>query len=501
MADNRGALADAVAAGPVTELAPEDTYVAFGASRPASATRFGAESSSYVKSVVTRFCSRTVGSKNLAARERICHADWRHSTQPFFHLKETRFPIAVCRSEGAHLWDIDGNEYVDVAMGFGVDFFGHGASFINEAIMSQLGDGMQVGPHSPLCAEVAQLICEFTGSDRAVFCNTGSEAVMLAIRLARAVSGKSRIALFAGAYHGSADPVLVRQSAVAGGAVTVPLAPGIVSGVSDSALVLAYGAPSALEAVRRHAGDLAAVLVEPVQSRQPDYQPVDFLKSLRSLTEEAGVALIFDEVITGFRIHPGGAQAHFGVTADLATYGKVLGGGMPIGVVAGKSQYLDAVDGGAWSFGKAPYPHSIRTFYSGSYCKHPLALAAARAVLGEMRAAGPVLQTRLNARGERLACTLNAFMESAAVPIRIGSFGSLFKFKFLSEPPLSEVIELFYTVLVDKGLYVWEGRTCYLSLAHSEADIEQIVTVVVETVREMQQAGFFPGSRTVNAVR
>ena len=150
-------------------------------------------------------------------------------------------------------------------------------------------------------------------------------------------------------------------------------------------MVLDYGRPESLELIRRHGHELAAVLVEPVQSRRLDLQPREFLHELRRITEETGTALVFDEVVTGFRIHPGGAQAHFNIRADVATYGKVVGGGLPIGIVAGKPRFLDALDGGQWRFGDASFPEVGVTFFAGTFVRHPIAIAVAKAVLEHLR--------------------------------------------------------------------------------------------------------------------
>src|SRR5207244_10404137 len=157
------------------------------------------------------------------------------------------------------------------------------------------------------------------------------EAVTAAIPLARTVSGRDTLAIFDGAYHGIFDEVLVRAS----GRQSMPIAPGIPLGMFENVVVLDYASPEALEYLRAHGAELAAVLVEPVQSRRPELQPREFLHEVRRITEQSGTCLVFDEVITGFRLHAGGAQAFYGVRADVATYGKIVGGGMPIGVVAG----------------------------------------------------------------------------------------------------------------------------------------------------------------------
>jgi glutamate-1-semialdehyde aminotransferase/acyl carrier protein len=446
----------------------------------------------YVRDVVREFTARTAGSQRSAAEERQHVADLLHIPTLLDGLRTTRYPIVLDRSQGCRVWDIDGNEYVDLAMGFGVNLFGHGESFIQDAITAQLRIGMQLAGQSRLIAEVGELISELTGQQRTVFCNTGSEAVMIALRLARAVTGRQLVVIFAGSYHGSSDPVLAR--AEMGGALgdSTPLAPGVPDEISSQVLVLPYGEEAALEVIAERAEEIAAVLVEPVQSRRPGFAPIEFLRRLRKQTETTGTALIFDEVITGFRSHPGGCQAMFGIEADIATYGKVLGGGLPIGVVSGRPEFLDAVDGGAWAFDDKPYPASIRTFFSGTFCKHPLALAAARAVLQELKDRGPALQEELNSRTADMATRLNKIFGAAGVPIQVAHFGSLFRFEFPGQPGISELVELFYLRLLTHGLYVWYGRNCFLSTAHNAADVDAIVVAVARSVRDLIGYGLFP---------
>jgi acyl transferase domain-containing protein/acetylornithine/succinyldiaminopimelate/putrescine aminotransferase len=475
-------------------LAAPQTFVAFRPAGPAAAGGLTGTQGAFAQQLAERYTARTRRSKELASAERQRHADLRHAFQAFPDLQQIRYPVVADRSLGARVWDIDGNAYIDLTMGFGVNLFGHQEPFILAAIADQLAQGMQLGPQSPLAAEVAQLICDMTAQQRVVFCNTGSEAVMVAIRLARAVTGRRRIALFAGAYHGSADPVLARQDIERGSGESVPMAAGITEDVSRNVLVLPYGMDASLDVLRAHAGELAAVLVEPVQSRHPDLQPVPFLGRLREMTRAAGIPLIFDEVITGFRLHPGGVQALFDIKADITTYGKILGGGLPIGVVAGDARYLDAIDGGSWRIGDPRHPGSARTFFTGTFAKHPLALAAARAVLGELKRCGPSLQENLSARTAKLAQRLNATLDAAGVAARADHFGSLFRFRFPNEPPASRAIELFYTSLLEKGLYIWEGRNCFLCTAHTDADLDEIVSAVAETATEMRAAGFSFGA-------
>jgi len=470
----------------------KDAFVPFHPVSPDEQNTLSPRQQRYLTAFIERYTRRTRRSKEQVEGDRSVHADIRNVQTFRMSMKEMRYPLVVTRSSGSRLWDLDGNEYIDVTMGFGVNFFGHNDPLLNEAITRQLERGMHLGPQSDLAGEVAALIGELTGMERVLFCNTGSEAVMTAVRLARAASGRSRIALFAGSYHGSADPILVKAEVVGDEVIEVPLAPGIPGSIASDTLILPYGSPSSLALLRDHLHELAAVLVEPVQSRRPELQPREFLRQLRQMTEQAGVALIFDEVVTGFRMHPGGAQALFGIQADLATYGKVIGGGLPIGVVAGKAGYLDAIDGGPWTYGDSSYPRAKMTFFSGTFCKHPLAMAAARAVLSRMKREGPALQERLNQRTARLASSLNAYFDEESLPLRITTFGSLFRFTFSFQVLFTEAVDLFYHILLEKGVYVWEGRNCFLSTAHTDDDIEQIVRAVKETVQEMREGGFFP---------
>jgi len=479
--------------------AAANTFIAFKAGRTDLDSSLAAQQRAFIADLVERHLRLTKGSQDQAILERPFHADVRHAPQPFPNLKEIRYPLVVTRSLGSRVWDVDGNEFIDLTMGFGANFFGHREPFIERAITAQLAAGIHVGPHNQLTAEYARLFCELSGHERAVLCNTGSEAVMVAVRLARAVSGRTKLALFAGSYHGSADPVLARQG-FDGESESSPLCPGVPDAVGTDTVVLPYGDPAALEAIRARLPELAAVLVEPVQSRHPDLQPVEFLRELRAMTAEAGVALIFDEVITGFRVHPGGAQGLFGIRGDLAVYGKVAGGGMPVGVVAGDAKYLDAIDGGAWLFGDQPYPRSVRTFFSGTFCKHPLMLAAGTAVLRELKERGPRVQEELSERTKNLAERLDRLFETAGVPIEVARFGSLFRIKFPRESEHSEKIEAFYTLLLQHGVYVWEGRNLFISPAHTAEDVELVYRGFAAALDELVAAGFFPGARRVAEV-
>jgi amino acid adenylation domain-containing protein/non-ribosomal peptide synthase protein (TIGR01720 family) len=472
--------------------APE-VFAAFPPADAGAAEPLTAGQRRALDTLVASYTSRTRDSKRRAAAQRRVLADNRNAVDFRLHWKEMVYPIVGERSAGSRFWDIDGNSYVDLAMGFGVNLFGHAPDFVTAAVAEQLARGIQIGPQSNLAGEVAEGIAALTGMERVTFSNTGTEAVMTALRVARAVTGRPKVALFAGSYHGSFDGVLVRPGSAHGAAGALPLAPGVPPRLVEDLLVLPYGEETALELLRTAGRELAAVLVEPVQSRRPDFQPQAFLQELRRLTREVGAALVFDEVITGFRVHPGGAQAWFGVEADLATYGKVIGGGLPIGVVAGRGSYLDAIDGGAWQYGDLSYPRAGKTFFAGTFCKHPLAMAAALAVVRRLRDAGPALQRGLNARTAALAEQLNGWFAAEGLPIRMVHFGSLFRFVL---PPLPPFASLFFFHLANLGVFCWEGRTCFLSTAHSDADLEEVAAAVQASALALREGGFLPAERS-----
>jgi natural product biosynthesis luciferase-like monooxygenase protein/amino acid adenylation domain-containing protein len=459
-------------------------YVPYRPVQPVAVGGFNERQRQHLSELIERFTGRTAASKRMAQQYRSVLADSRAIVGFRLSIKEMLYPIVGAGASGARLHDIDGNEYVDITMGFGVHLLGHRPPFVAEAIEEQLRRGIEMGPRPALAGEVAALVCELTGMERAAFCNSGTEAVMTALRLARARTGRTKVAIFAGSYHGHSDGTLARAQTVGGRPHSAPLAPGIPPHVVEDVLVLDYGNPRALDILREHRDELAAVLVEPVQSRHPELQPREFLHELRAWTRQAGVVLIFDEMVTGFRVHPGGAQAWFGVEADLATYGKIAGGGLPIGIVAGRAPFMDGIDGGLWDYGDASYPRAETTYFGGTFCQHPLAMASARAVLGHLRDRGPSLQAELNERTSRFAAALDEHFTREEMPVRVAHFGSLFRFNYTGNMDL-----LFYHLLT-KGVYVWEWRNCFLSTAHTDEDLAHVTSAIIDSVEEMRAGGF-----------
>jgi glutamate-1-semialdehyde aminotransferase len=310
--------------------------------------------------------------------------------------------------------------------------------------------------------------------------------VMAALRIARTVTGRSTVVLFTGSYHGTFDEVLVRAGRQAKG---MSAAPGVLQGMFGDVRVLDYGTPEALEFIRANADDLAAVLVEPVQSRRPDFQPREFLREVRAITEKSDTCLIFDEVITGFRCDLGGAQALFGIRADLATYGKVLGGGMPVGVIAGKRTYMDALDGGPWQYGDDSVPTVGVTYFAGTFVRHPLALAASKAALEHLKQDNNKLQTQLNLHTAAMADELTAFCREVGAPLEIRYFSSLWRVSWLEDHPLQDLL---FAMMRSRGVHILDNFPCFMTTAHSQQDIATIKSAFKESIAEMQEAELLP---------
>lgn len=441
--------------------------------------QFSEERNSCLKKVQQLYIEKTKSSKAYAAEYRKPYADCRSVSGFRPNMKEMCYQLIFKSSEGAYITDIDDNQYVDLAMDFGVSLFGHNQGFINDAICEEMKKGYPLSLVSGLSGEVAAIFCELTGMERAAFFNSGTEAVMVAVRIARAYTNKKKIVIFAGSYHGTFDGVL--GMSINGTDKSTPIANGILQEYVNDLVILDYGCNEALEYIEKNKDQIAAVLVESVQSRRPDLQPHEFVHSLRDLTEKEGIILIFDEMILGFRLGKGGGQGFYEVQADLAAYGKICGGGMPIGIVAGKEKYMNCIDGGLWNYGDESYPpdEDKRTFVAGTFCHHPLTMAASKAVLSKIAEMGDELYQDINKKTEYLCTSLNQYFSENSIPIEMSYCGSLFRFL------LKGNLELFYYLLNLKGVYIWEGRNCFISASHTYDDLDKVIDAVKWACNEL----------------
>ncbi|AFH50188.1 Polyketide synthase-like protein [Ignavibacterium album JCM 16511] len=480
---------------PESTLKPKEekkVFERFGPYKPIETKKGGAlteKQQKYLNRLIEEYTRKTPTSKKMTQEHRAHYSDPRTVSGFLPIWKEMTYQVIVKESKGSKLIDVDNNEYIDVIMGFGQYLFGHNPDFLKEAIEEQLKLGIEIGPQSPIAGEVAKLICEFTGLDRAAFCVTGSEAVLGAMRAARTVTGKDKIVFFTGDYHGIIDEVLIKTTINGDQIRTMPIAPGIPKENVQNTIALEYGSEESLRIIEKLLPELAAIMVEPVQSRRPDLQPKEFLLKLREIADKANIPLIFDEVITGFRVSNGGAQEYFGVKADIATYGKILGGGFPIGVIAGKKLYMDAFDGGYWQYGDDSIPEAGVTFFAGTFARHPLSLKGALTVLNYLKKDNNRLQQELNSKAASLASELNDFMLKRNVPIKFLNFSSVL---YYSYPKDLNYFSLLFYLMRHKGIHILEGFPFFLSSAHSEEDIKKIINAFKESVVELQDNGFFP---------
>lgn len=448
-----------------------------------------ARHSRYLKTLADRLGARTRGSKEFAQRYRPMVADSRSTVGFRPSTKEMLYPIVAERGRGARLWDIDGNEYVDLTLGYGVHLLGHNPLLVTSALRERLDIGFSLGPRTQLVEDVAAGILELTGMERVAFLNSGTEAVMTAVRLARAATDRDKIVVFSTAYHGHSDGVLAVPSYDNGVLRTKPMAPGVSPGAVENVFVLEFGADEALAFIDKHGAELAAVLTEPVTLRTPGVQNPEFLRKLREITRRHGAKLIFDETVTGFRCHPAGVQGLYGIEADLATYGKIIGGGMPLGVIAGRDGAMDSIDGGVWNFGDDSGPTVTSTFFGGTFNQHPLTMAAAKAVVDHLRAEGPGLQRDLDQKTETFVNQLNADFCELDVPIDVSRFSSLFRFEHETN------MDPLYFNLLDRGVFVWELRNFFLSTAHEHADLDHVRGAVRDSVAELRANGMLGDRR------
>jgi iturin family lipopeptide synthetase A len=375
-------------------------------------------------------------------------------------LRATSYPLISQRAEGAHLWDIDGNRYLDFVMGYGVHLFGFSPDIFQTAMREAAESGSPIGPLSQHAHEAAERLTRLTGVERVAFCNTGTEAVMYATRLARAATGRKNVVVFADSYHGTcAEAVYATLWAT-----------GAPPSVRWDLIVMDYNCTESLRWLDRFGDQVAGVIVEPVRSRYPGERTESFLKELRAITARHGAALIFDEVLLGFRIAPGGAQSWFGIQADLVTYGKLLGGGLPIGAVGGTRDFMFSTGGTA----------AGGILFRGTFNRNPITMASTAALLRKLEQEGPRLQEGLNQTTTRLVERLRTQFEVDGVSLEIAQFGSLFLFQHRLGP------EFFRAHMLDKGIHSSPVGMFFLSTAHTQEDLDFLFEAVTSSARDMQ---------------
>ena len=393
-------------------------------------------------------------------------------------------PFFVNKARGARVWDVDGNEYVDYVGTWGPAILGHAHPSIIRAVQQAAEQGTSFGIPNPFEVTMAQKICALVPSVQKVrMCNSVTEATMSAIRLARSFTKRDKIIKFDGCYHGHTDSLLVKAGS---GALTFgnPDSAGVPAAFTQHTIVLPYNDPDAVTAAfAANGGQVAGIIIEPVPGNAGLYLPrPGYLEFLREITRREGALLIFDEVMTGFRLAKGGAQERFGITPDLSCFGKVIGGGLPVGAFGGRAEIMDCL---------APLGP---VYQAGTLSGNPLAMAAGLAAL-EALAAGNAYE-RLEQLGAGLEAGLKDAAKQAGVPVQFNRCGSMFCGYFSSQPVHNladamksdrERFKKYFHGMLNEGVYLAPSQfeAGFLSTAHTEADIEQTVRAAAKSMKAL----------------
>ena len=393
-------------------------------------------------------------------------------------------PFFVNKAKGARVWDVDGNAYIDYVGTWGPAILGHAHPKIIKAVRTAAQSGTSFGIPNPLEVTLAKLICEWVPSVQKVrMCSSGTEATMSAIRLARGFTKRDKIIKFDGCYHGHADSLLVKAGS---GALTFgnPDSAGVPAAFTQHTIVLPFNDQEAVSAAfAANKGQVAGIIVEPVPGNAGLYLPkAGYLEFLREITTASKALLIFDEVMTGFRLAKGGAQERFDITPDLNCFGKVIGGGLPVGAFGGRGEIMDCL---------APLGP---VYQAGTLSGNPVAMAAGIAALEELAASGAY--ARLEELGAALEAGMKDAAKSAGIPVQFNRCGSMFCSYFTSEPVYNvadamksdrERFKRYFHGMLAEGIYIAPSQfeAGFLSTAHSEADVKKTVKAAAKVMKGM----------------
>src|SRR5262245_53485618 len=393
-------------------------------------------------------------------------------------------PFFVSKAKGARVWDVDGNEYIDYVCTWGPAILGHAHGKIIKAVQNAAENGTSFGIPNPSEVTMAKLICSAVPSAQRVrLCNSGTEACMSATRLARGFTKREKIIKFDGCYHGHADSLLVKAGS---GALTFghPDSAGVPASFTQHTIVLPFNDIDAVQsAFQANHGQIAGIIVEPVPGNAGLYLPKPgYMEFLRKITADNGALLIFDEVMTGFRLAWGGAQERFGITPDLSCFGKIIGGGLPVGAFGGRAEIMDCL---------APLGP---VYQAGTLSGNPLAMAAGIAAL-ELLKDGTAYE-RLEALGAQLEAGCRAAAKSAKVPVQFNRCGSMFCAYFTEQPVhnLGNALRSdrarfaqFFHAMLELGIYLAPSQfeAGFISTAHTAEDIEATVRAAAKSLRDL----------------
>ncbi len=410
------------------------------------------------------------------------------------------YPLYMKEARGSKFWDVDGNEYIDILCAAGAAILGHSPPSVMDAVKQQLDRGTIIQVTSEFVVELAKKITHhMPGMELIRFVGSGSEGVHIALRAARAYTGREKYAKFEGCYHGQLDNELISGTVLGGSEdkpESVPGCAGISKSILNDTIILPWNnAETSVALIKKHAKELAAVIIEPVGGIYLGGMPTEksFAEALRKVTEQEGIVLIFDEVITGFRLGLSGSYSVLGVIPDLRVLGKVIGGGFPVGAYGGRKDIMEKVvtpPGPA----EAKEVAKQKIFSSGTFSGNPVSVAAGVATLRELEKPG--FYERIDACGERIRSGLRKMAMDIGLQIQVVGLRSLFSVHFSRRPVRNirdilnsdrETAGAFYMGLVANGVYVPEHHVAFTSGAHSDADIDKILEVSEMVLREIKR--------------
>ncbi|MBS7643705.1 aspartate aminotransferase family protein [Candidatus Bathyarchaeota archaeon] len=401
------------------------------------------------------------------------------------------YPIFAEKAKGSKIWDVDGNEYIDFWMGHGAHILGHAPNKVVKALRLQVSKSTHYGIPSEIQLELAKLICEMVpGAEKLRFSNSGTEATMYAIRFARAFTRRSKVVKFEGHWHGGHDILNV--------AVKWPTNQPSTSGVPNETVKNTIVCPFndievTSRTLKRNARDLAAVIIEPVMMAGGGIPAeAEFLKLLKETCENLGAVLIFDEVVTGFRLCSGGAQEFYGVQCDLVTLGKIIGGGCPVGAIAGKEEIMDVCNP------SKGFPPDKVAQHGGTFCGNPLTMVAGYTTLKILKD-NPEIYTHINRLGEKAREEIDKIFGDAGINVKSTGVGSIFLTHFLKKPgvtindiktvsTMTDKTKLFeyHLELMTNGVFFLPGNVGFFSSAHTDADLYKLIEATELAARRLK---------------
>jgi glutamate-1-semialdehyde 2,1-aminomutase len=395
--------------------------------------------------------------------------------------------LILDEAKGAYIYDINGKKYLDTTLGSGTHILGHNHTFIIDALKKQLDKSVLFTTNNSLAHDVAVLIKQAVPSiDNLVFCNSGSEATMRAARIARAYTKRKKIAIFSGAWHGGNELFMYDFDYTKDDKKTYHKSAGIPDELKELVIVLPYNDNEAFKIIKENKNDIAMVIIEPSQGSNPRDDMKDFLQSLRNITIQYDIILCFDEMITGFRVALGGAQEYYNIEADLVTYGKTIGGGLPIGVVAGKNQFMKTIKGD---------DQNLPVFMGGTFSANPMTMASSKALLEYLLQNKNQVYDLLARNAKYVKDSINHHYISHNISVRMIGINAMLRLVYTDYPiksrqerdkyeiPYLQQIKFAKILLEEKKIFINTNGIIFLSIAHTSEDIEYLIESIKDVVK------------------